>query len=166
MPPGLPASRSSRCVVCLVMAVSVAIGPTAWAYEEDGAAGSARPGHPASAKASHTPSPAASPSAEESSMAGRQAGEGRARPGRPLSPEEAADSEAAADEMPPDPDPVEVPAFTPPPEAFPEPGEASRQRQGLDDPASHQVRDVSLGSGIALVGLGLAFLAIRMRRVN
>ncbi|MFE4211738.1 hypothetical protein [Streptomyces sp. NPDC056844] len=79
---------------------------------------------------------------------------------------EVADSEAAADEMPPDPDPAKVPAFTPPPEAFPEPGETARQREALDEPALKQVRDVSLGSGIALVGLGLAFLAIRMRRTN
>ncbi|MEU0299848.1 hypothetical protein ABZ252_10335 [Streptomyces sp. NPDC006175] len=71
-----------------------------------------------------------------------------------------------ADEMPPDPDPAAVPAFTPPPEAFPEPGATARQRQALDEPALEQVRDVSLGSGIALVGLGLAFLALRMRRPN
>ncbi|KPC82219.1 hypothetical protein [Streptomyces mutomycini] len=79
---------------------------------------------------------------------------------------ETADSEATADEMPPDPDPVDVPAFTPPPEAFPQPGESPRQRQALDEPALPHVRDVSLGSGIALVGLGLAFLAFRMRRAN
>jgi len=79
---------------------------------------------------------------------------------------EAASSEAAADEVPPDPDPAEVPAFTPPPEAFPEPGETARQRQALDEPGLRHVRDVSLGSGIALVGLGLAFLAVRMRRAN
>ncbi|MEU9058097.1 hypothetical protein AB0D13_04140 [Streptomyces sp. NPDC048430] len=59
-----------------------------------------------------------------------------------------------------------MPAFTPPPEAFPEPGESARQRQALDRPALKQMRDVSLGSGIALVGLGLAFLALRMRRPN
>ncbi|MFJ8861051.1 hypothetical protein ACIRD8_21815 [Streptomyces sp. NPDC102451] len=68
--------------------------------------------------------------------------------------------------MPPEPDPAKVPEFTPPPEAFPEPGETARQRRALDEPALKQVRDVSLGSGIALVGLGLAFLALRMRRAN
>ncbi|MEU9361315.1 hypothetical protein AB0D35_24800 [Streptomyces sp. NPDC048301] len=78
-----------------------------------------------------------------------------------------ADSEAAADEVPPDPDPVDVPAFTPPPDAFPEPGETARQRrQALDDPALREVRDVSLGTGIVLVGLGLAFLGFRLRRTH
>uniref|UniRef100_A0AAU3GW69 Tat pathway signal sequence domain protein n=1 Tax=Streptomyces sp. NBC_01401 TaxID=2903854 RepID=A0AAU3GW69_9ACTN len=153
MPPGLPASRSSRCVACLVMAVGVALGPPAWAHADDGAAAS-------------TSRPTASPSAEDSPLAGRQAGEGRARPGRSLSPLEAGRSKAAADEVPPDPDPAKVPAFTPPPEAFPDPGETARQRQAVDAPGLKQVRDVSLGSGIALVGLGLAFLALRMRRAN
>ncbi|MEU5164975.1 MULTISPECIES: hypothetical protein [Streptomyces] len=166
MPPGLPASRSSRCVACLVTVVCVALGPTAWAYGDNGPTASAGPGHLAPAKPSGSPSPTASSSAEEPPLAGRQAGEGRARPGRSLSPMETADSEATADEMPPDPDPVDVPAFTPPPEAFPQPGESPRQRQALDEPALPHVRDVSLGSGIALVGLGLAFLAFRMRRAN
>ncbi|MFC8227480.1 hypothetical protein [Streptomyces sp. NPDC057287] len=163
MPPGLPASR---CVVCLVTAVGMALGPGAWANADGGTVASVHPGQLAPAKPPGSPSPAASPSAEESALAGRQAGEGRARPGRPLSPLEAASSEAAADEVPPDPDPVEVPAFTPPPGAFPEPGETPRQRQALDEPAARRVRDVSLGSGIALVGMGLAFLALRMRRAS
>ncbi|MFJ8755358.1 hypothetical protein ACIREO_39530 [Streptomyces sp. NPDC102441] len=148
----------------------MALGPPAWAHGDDGTAASARPGYLAPAKPSGSPSPAASPtassSAEESPLAGRQAGEGRARPGRPLPPPEATESETAEDEMPPDPDPVKVPAFTPPPGAFPEPGESARQRHALDEPSLKQVRDVSLGIGIALVGLGLAFLAVRMRRPN
>ncbi|MFF9690662.1 hypothetical protein [Streptomyces sp. NPDC014623] len=144
----------------------MAIGPPAWAYGEDGAAVTARPAHLTPAQPSAPRSSAASPSPEESSLAGRQAGEGRARPGRSLTPQEAASSEAAADEVPPDPDPAEVPAFTPPPEAFPQPSEAVQRRQALDEPAARQVRDVSLGSGIALVGLGLAFLALRIRRAD
>ena len=95
-------------------------------------------------------------------MAGRQAGEGRARPGRSLSPMELADASASADEVPPEEDPV--PAATPPPDAFPEPGRTSRQ--ALDGPAVRQVQQVSLGVGIALVGLGLGFLGLRLRRVN
>ncbi|MFE3513851.1 hypothetical protein [Streptomyces sp. NPDC059166] len=78
-----------------------------------------------------------------------------------------ADSEAAEDEMPPEPDPVDVPAFTPPPDAFPEPGETARQRrQALDGPALREVRDVSLGAGIVMVGLGLGFLGFRLRRTR
>ncbi|MEU5719950.1 hypothetical protein AB0G71_30115 [Streptomyces sp. NPDC020403] len=68
-----------------------------------------------------------------------------------------------ADEVPPE-DPDEAPAFTPPPGAFPEPGRSARQRQALDGPAARQVPLLTLGSGIALVGLGLGFLAFRMRR--
>ncbi|MFD5873212.1 hypothetical protein [Streptomyces sp. NPDC060322] len=185
MPRGLTAPRSSRCVACLVTAVGVALGPSSWAHDawadarahgwasSDHGAASSRTGHLAHAKPSASPSPSSSPlsspgSAKESPLAGRQAAEGRARPGRALSPLEAAESEAAADAMPPDPDPVEVPAFTPPPGAFPEPGETERrrQRQALDEPALRQVRDVSLGTGIAMVGLGLAFLAFRMRRTG
>ncbi len=150
------------------MAVGVALGPPAWAQTDGGASASSPPGHLAPAKPSDSPSPSVSASAEQPPFAGRQAGEGRARPGRSLSPQDIADSEAAADEVPPDQDPVDRPAFTPPPGAFPEPGETERQRQrqALDEPALRQVRDVSLGSGIALVGLGLAFLALRMRRTD
>ncbi|HWU05376.1 MAG TPA: hypothetical protein VN520_03055 [Streptomyces sp.] len=144
----------------------MAIGPASWAYGENGAAATARPGHLAPAQPSAPRSSTASPPPGGPPLAGRQAGEGRARPGRSLTPQEAASSEAAADEVPPDPDPAEVPAFTPPPEAFPEPAEAARQQQALDEPAVRQVRDVSLGSGIALVGLGLAFLGLRMRRTD
>ncbi|MFC5073156.1 hypothetical protein ACFPN0_16545 [Kitasatospora cinereorecta] len=163
MPPGLLVSRSSRCVACLVMAAGMALGPTAGAY------GSGRPDAARSAPGpSHGPAGSPSPSAEESesAMAGRQAGEGRARPGRSLSPAELAASEASADEVPPGADPGRVPAFTPPPDAFPEPGRTARQRQALDEPAVRQVQQVSLGSGIALVGLGLGFLALRMRRMS
>ncbi|WP_406393787.1 hypothetical protein [Streptomyces sp. NBC_00887] len=95
-------------------------------------------------------------------MAGRQAGEGRARPGRSLSPMELADASASADEVPPEADPV--PATTPPPEAFPERGRTTRQ--ALDEPVVRQVQQVSLGVGIALVGLGLGFLGFRLRRAN
>lgn len=73
-------------------------------------------GEPVSSPGPHPPTLTKKP------LAGRQAAEGRARPGRSLSPMEVADSEAAADEMPPEPDPAKVPAFTPPPEAFPSPG--------------------------------------------
>ncbi|MEU6015420.1 hypothetical protein ABZ826_15600 [Streptomyces sp. NPDC047515] len=38
--------------------------------------------------------------------------------------------------------------------------------QALDGPAVRQARHVSLGAGIALIGLGLGFLALRMRRSN
>ncbi|RDL10146.1 hypothetical protein DER30_3619 [Streptomyces sp. HB202] len=61
-------------------------------------------------------------------------------------------------------DPVDLPASTPPADAFSDPGQ--RSGQALDAAAVRRVQEVSLGTGIALVGLGLGFLAFRMRRAN
>ncbi|MEU1467032.1 hypothetical protein ABZ434_02215 [Streptomyces sp. NPDC005761] len=58
--------------------------------------------------------------------------------------------------------PAVFPAFTP--AASTSPGTGRMSQQALDGPAVEQVQQVSLGAGIALVGLGLAFLAFRMRR--
>ncbi|MEV5686127.1 hypothetical protein AB0L68_23435 [Streptomyces sp. NPDC052164] len=121
------------------------------------------PGGPsASASAPAAPSPAASASASEPPLAGQVAGEGRARPGRSLSPLELARAEAPLDEDVPEPDAADMPVHTPPPSAFPEYRQASAQ--ALDARAVRQVQQISLGAGIALVGLGLGFLAFRMRR--
>ncbi|MFE3369451.1 hypothetical protein ACFXOK_07575 [Streptomyces sp. NPDC059173] len=117
-------------------------------------------------------SPSASPDVSGSTapLAGREAGAGKARPGRSLSPVEQA---RAGDPVEEDPreetaegraDPVGLPASSPPPEAFSDPGQ--RSGQALDAAAVRQVQEVSLGAGIALVGLGLGFLAFRMRRAN
>ncbi|MGW9129490.1 hypothetical protein [Streptomyces sp. NPDC055681] len=38
--------------------------------------------------------------------------------------------------------------------------------EALEQPAVRQVRLVSLGTGIALIGLGLGFLGLRLRRTN
>ncbi|MFF2716318.1 hypothetical protein [Streptomyces sp. NPDC058011] len=120
---------------------------------------------------SASPSPSRSVSVEVSGstapMAGREAGAGKARPGRSLSPLELARADA-----PGEPEPSEeaeatvadLPVFTPPPDAFSDPGSPSAR--ALDAAAVRQVQQVSLGTGIALVGLGLAFLAFRLRRVN
>lgn len=61
-------------------------------------------------------------------------------------------------------DPVDLPVSTPPPSAFTDPG--PRSGQALDAASVRRVQQVSLGTGIALVGLGLGFLAFRMRRAN
>ncbi|MFF3030172.1 hypothetical protein ACFVS7_04010 [Streptomyces rubiginosohelvolus] len=61
-------------------------------------------------------------------------------------------------------DPVDLPVSTPPPDAFSDPGQ--RSGQALDAADVRRVQEVSLGTGIALVGLGLGFLAFRMRRAN
>ncbi|KAB2593160.1 hypothetical protein F5983_07795 [Streptomyces arboris] len=117
------------------------------------------------------PSPSPSASVEVSGstapMAGREAGAGKARPGRSLTPLEVARAEAPVEPGPseePGETASDLPVFTPPPEAFSEPGAAGAR--ALDAAAVRQVQQVSLGTGIALVGLGIAFLALRLRRVN
>jgi len=118
-----------------------------------------------------SPSPSRSASVEVSGstapLAGREAGAGKARPGRSLTPLELARAETPAEPEPSD-EPEEsaagLPVFTPPPEAFSEPGAPAAR--ALDAAAVRQVQQVSLGTGIALVGLGLGFLAFRLRRVN
>ncbi|MFJ2894159.1 hypothetical protein ACIO87_04645 [Streptomyces sp. NPDC087218] len=87
------------------------------------------------------------------------------RPGRQFSPWELAHADGLLDppeERPPAIDPEPVPVVTPG-EIAPT-GTEQAPRQALDAPTVSQVKQVSLGAGIALIGLGLAFLAFRMRR--
>ncbi|MCX5141404.1 hypothetical protein [Streptomyces sp. NBC_00338] len=126
----------------------------------------AAPGQPSPSAGSPRPDDAQSP------LAGRPAGEGRPRPGRTMTPEEiaradaleASEEEAAeeAEEEAEATEPAAVPAVTPEPSTSPGTGRMSRQ--ALDGAAVEQVQQLSLGSGIALVGLGLGFLAFRIRR--
>ncbi|ARF62804.1 hypothetical protein B1H20_16455 [Streptomyces violaceoruber] len=119
-----------------------------------------------------SPSPSASPEVSGSTapLAGREAGAGKARPGRSLSPYEPAAAETPLTREPYDEadesrvDPVDLPASTPPPDAFTDPAQRAAA-QALDAASLRRVQQVSLGTGIALVGLGLGFLALRMRRV-
>lgn len=120
---------------------------------------------------SASPSPSRSASVEVSGstapLAGREAGAGKVRPGRSLTPLELARAETPDEPEPPD-EPeqsaVGLPESTVPPEVFSETG--AQATRALDVAAVRQVQQVSLGTGIALVGLGLAFLAFRLRRVN
>ncbi|WP_326671028.1 MULTISPECIES: hypothetical protein [unclassified Streptomyces] len=126
----------------------------------------AAPGQPSPSAGSPRPDDAQSP------LAGRPAGEGRPRPGRTMTPEEiaradaleASEEEAAeeAEEEAEATEPAAVPAVTPEPSTSPGTGRMSRQ--ALDGAAVEQVQQLSLGAGIALVGLGLGFLAFRIRR--
>lgn len=82
-----------------------------------------------------------------------------------MTPEELARADALdeAEEESEATEPAAVPAATP--DASTSPGADGRMtRQALEGPAVEQVQQVSLGAGIALVGLGLGFLALRMRR--
>ncbi|MFE2650238.1 hypothetical protein ACFXGY_09875 [Streptomyces sp. NPDC059346] len=123
-----------------------------------------------------TPSPTASPQVSGSTapLAGREAGAGKARPGRSLAPWEPAAARTPDGEDPSDGtgetgenhiDPVDLPAATPPPDAFTDPAQRAAA-QALDAASLRRVQQVSLGMGITLVGLGIGFLAFRMRRAN
>ncbi|MFI6608147.1 hypothetical protein [Streptomyces sp. NPDC050507] len=81
-----------------------------------------------------------------------------------MTPQELARADAldAAEEESEATEPAAVPTVTP--EAGESPGAGRMSRQALEGPAVEQVQQVSLGAGIALVGLGLGFLAFRMRR--
>ncbi|MFI7285466.1 hypothetical protein ACIBRY_02160 [Streptomyces anulatus] len=132
-----------------------------------GAQAPAGPGADSPDSASASPSASPDVSGSTAPLAGREAGAGKARPGRSLSPLELARAEEPVAEDEPDAtlaDPVDLPVSTPPPSAFTDPG--PRSGQALDAASVRRVQQVSLGTGIALVGLGLGFLAFRMRRAN
>jgi hypothetical protein len=174
-PPAVAGAAAPVTQVAALVAVRAAAhdSPAAWP---------SRSGGPSpSESASRTQGASVGPSRDNSPLAGRQAGEGRTRPGRSLSPLELTRSEAALEKEEPvrdagpvtdtdidtDSDTGEVPAVTSPPSASPQPGRTGRQ--ALDRPSAHevqQVQQVSLGTGIALIGLGLGFLGFRMRRTN
>lgn len=120
---------------------------------------------------SASPTPGRSASVEVSGstapLAGREAGAGKARPGRspaPLEPVRVETPETPEAPAEPEEAAVDLPVATPPPEAFSEPGPPAAR--ALDAAAVRQVQQLSLGTGIVLVGLGLGFLAFRLRRVN
>ncbi|MFI6648506.1 hypothetical protein ACIBI8_12830 [Streptomyces sp. NPDC050529] len=72
------------------------------------------------------------------------------------------EAEDEAEKDPPATLPAADPAFTP--ETSTSPGTGRMSQQALEGPAVEQVQQVSLGAGIALVGMGIGFLAFRMRR--
>lgn len=101
--------------------------------------------------------PAASPLDQR--FAGNRAGEGRARPGRPPGtlpyvPDESAQPMADAFQSP-----------TPPPAPSAQPAVARRSPPSRMSTTSElRVHVLSMGAGLSLTGLGLAFLALRLRR--
>ncbi|MEU6550587.1 hypothetical protein ABZ915_09910 [Streptomyces sp. NPDC046915] len=150
----------------------------------------AQPTPSGSATGSPAPSRSSSPSAGPS-RAGSRAGEGRRRPGRPEAPpaeiEGDDDTPSTQDTEPQGLDPqdeageAQVPrdAGTEPPAASESPEQADpvtsappprdpdqTVTQGGEDAAEPFVRILPLGSGLILIGLGLglAFLGLRVRR--
>ncbi|WP_369196971.1 hypothetical protein [Streptomyces djakartensis] len=96
----------------------------------------------------------------EPSRAGSRAGQGRERPGRPV----------AASEEPGVTDATALPEA--PPEPVPEPPEPTvedepvRRAATAESPTAPVLRILPLGGGLVLIGLGLglAFLGLRLRR--
>lgn len=112
-----------------------------------------------------SPSYAADPSPSET-RAGSVPGDGRARPGR----DEPAPASAEAS-VPPYTPPERPPASTPPPPPPPvakPPDKATSvsdtTRRTATEPPVPALRVLPLGSGLVLIGLGLAFFAVRLRR--
>lgn len=166
-PSALPAALPPRSGVPVSGASGAGPAVSAPAAAGHGAVASGEPGPDSPDPASSSPSASPDVSGSTAPLAGREAGAGRARPGRSLTPPEQARAERPAPEDEPDADlvePVDLPVSTPPPSAFTDPG--ARSGQALDAASVRRVQQVSLGTGIALVGLGLGFLAFRMRRAN
>ncbi|MFD0412951.1 hypothetical protein [Streptomyces sp. NPDC127108] len=109
-----------------------------------------------------TPSPTASaPYYGTGSLAGSRAGEGRLRPGR-------ADPVAVPDPvvwrpLPPPPREVRRPERSRVPAVEPGTADAPRER-AAEGPAFPGLRVLPLGGGMVLIGLGLGFLGLRLRR--
>ena len=90
------------------------------------------------------------------SLAGSRAGVGRTPPGRALPAPTAPD-----DALPPV--PTQPPPAVPTEPPRPEPSDTARQAIG-EPGAKPLVNVVPLGAGLLLTGLGLGFLALRLRR--
>ncbi|MEU2247557.1 hypothetical protein [Streptomyces sp. NPDC019224] len=165
MASGQLSARSSRGVACLALTAAATLGAAAPDASGPPSSVSGSPSPDTSPSPSGSPSPGAPhPAGMRSPLAGWPAGAGRERPGR--SPAELARQDALEEreQRPPASEQAAVPAFTPDPDDFPDPLPAGRQ--ALDGATVERVQQVSLGAGIALVGLGLGFLALRMRRAR
>ncbi|MFE6399703.1 hypothetical protein [Streptomyces alboflavus] len=149
--PGTPTAHAAPAALSALAAPATPDAPTA---------PTAPPAPPAPLT---TPSPTASaPYYGTGSLAGSRAGEGRLRPGRaePV----AVPDPAVWRPLPPPPREVRRPerprATTPV-----EPGSADAPRErAAEGPAFPGLRVLPLGGGMVLIGLGLGFLGLRLRR--
>ncbi|MEU1307495.1 hypothetical protein ABZ419_01125 [Streptomyces cinnamoneus] len=163
----------SRTAAVLGLAVSAALISAwpAWAGEPEPP--SAPPSVPVTATTSTTVFPSAPPTPGAGRLAGTVAGEGRRHPGRETDDETRSDREDA--DQPPRPAAPRAPspssAPRPPGGAAPahQPARERAREPVRDparraDPADRVIRVLPLGTGMALTGLGLGFLALRLRR--
>ncbi|MFF3323368.1 hypothetical protein [Streptomyces sp. NPDC002889] len=131
---------------------------------------------------SEAPDPALAPTANplpSTSFAGRQAAEGRPRPGR-LVPATPSDSlltvvpptSAPDEDTPPGEDaareeeePGEVlGTWVPAPSVSAGAAARHQEPRAAPGPAGQEISPLSLGAGMALMGLGIGFLGLRLRR--
>ncbi|MFE3180334.1 hypothetical protein ACFXKR_05440 [Streptomyces violascens] len=145
-----------------------------------GTAQASPPGEPSRASPRTTASQAVS---EDQHLAGSRAGEGRIRPGRvdpayhflpyapdTADPDEVAPAQVGAAPQPPKQVPPSEPAA--PPSLTPTstrgavlpPARHHQAPQAVSTDGDLRVHVLSLGAGLALTGLGLGFLALRLRR--
>ncbi|GAA0618367.1 hypothetical protein [Streptomyces crystallinus] len=104
------------------------------------------------------PAPAV-PAPLDQHFAGSRAGEGRARPGRPPGSLPYVPDESAR----PIADAFESPDAPPPPSARPAAAHRSEPSRMVST-SELRVHVLSMGAGLTLTGLGLGFLALRLRR--
>ncbi|MEU4209775.1 hypothetical protein AB0F13_07195 [Streptomyces sp. NPDC026206] len=163
----------SRTVTLLGLAVSAALIAPWSARAEEPEPTAPAPSVPVTATTSTTVFPSSPPTPGAGQLAGTVAGEGRKHPGRatesppgapprsrPHASSGAAPEEAEAVEGA---EPGAPAVRTPQPPAY-APGRAARAPARRADPADRVMRVLPLGTGMALTGLGLGFIALRLRR--
>ncbi|MFI9205701.1 hypothetical protein [Streptomyces sp. NPDC053048] len=169
---------AARAAVLVGLAVSAALISTGAARADDPDPSAPPPSAPVPATTSTTVFPSSPPSPGASELAGTVAGVGREHPGRAAEPspsgrpgirspraphpqdgQQPADEreQTAAEEGPsPHPGPPRAPARRAAPER-------ERQDAGATD-RERVMRVLPLGTGMALAGLGLGFIGLRLRR--
>ncbi|MEU9158766.1 hypothetical protein AB0D29_00560 [Streptomyces sp. NPDC048424] len=169
--------RPPRWLACAAL-VAAALAPAASAYAgpfalTPGAASRTAPALPASPALPTSP---ASPSDEaHRELAGSFAGVGRERPGRPVGEPANPELVVAARPLPVRPHARPTPPAPPPPPPPPPPAVAPSPRgpHGEDTALGTEPNDraadlaahiLPLGTGFALMGLGLGYLGVRLRR--
>ncbi|MBC2873641.1 MULTISPECIES: hypothetical protein [Streptomyces] len=115
--------------------------------------------------------PSTPPATDAGRLAGTVAGQGRPHPGRaPEAPENPSGPEqdpygSPAPDTGADPEPAWTPAqVVPEPPVRPAPARAGSRNGGAAPDEEPVMRVLPLGTGMTLTGLGLGFLALRLRR--
>ncbi|MGW0773048.1 hypothetical protein ACWD01_05205 [Streptomyces sp. NPDC002835] len=139
--------------------------------------GRPRPGRQVTPSPSTSTTPSATPSRTPAAAVPPSASATAAKSSRPASPSRSAegrptrDGEPSADTLPPEDEALESDepgdawvAPTPAPDRS-EPAAARHQApQGTPVPVAQEISPLSLGVGMALMGLGIGFLGVRLRR--